>query len=125
MGLVLKKVGIIGGTGRMGSWFADLLEQSGATVYRIGRTTDLTPSEAAAKCDVVVISVPIAQTVKIIREIGPLVSKHALLMDLTSIKKEPVQAMLEHSNAQVVGAHPLFGPDSTINNGQKGRNLPW
>jgi len=119
MGLVQRKVGIIGGTGRMGSWFADLLERSGETVYRIGRSTELTPSEAAKNCDVVVISVPIAETVNIIREIGPLVPKHALLMDLTSIKKEPVKAMLEHSDSQVVGLHPLFGPDNLITKGRK------
>ena len=107
------KVGIIGGTGSMGSWFADFLERLGIEVFRVGRKTDITPVEAARQCDIVVISVPIADTVGVIREIGPLVSEEKLLMDLTSIKKEPTQAMLEYSRAEVVGLHPLFGPDVT------------
>jgi prephenate dehydrogenase len=109
------QVGVIGGTGRMGSWFADLLERRGSKVFRVGRKTEVTPAEAAQQCDVVVISVPVGRTVKVIQEIGPLVSEDALLMDLTSIKKAPVEAMLEYSSAEVVGAHPLFGPDITSN----------
>jgi prephenate dehydrogenase len=112
MGLTHPKVGIVGGTGRMGSWLALLLEGRGLTVLRTGRKTDLTPSEMARQCDVVVISVPIADTVRIIKEIGPLVSEKGLLMDLTSVKKAPVETMLKYSRAEVVGVHPLFGPDS-------------
>ena len=117
MGLIRPTVGIVGGTGKMGSWFAKLLEQSGSKVYRVGRKTDLTPAEAAQQCDVVVISVPIADTDKVIQEIGPLVSEKGVLMDLTSVKKGPVEAMLRYSRAEVVGAHPLFGPEITSNSG--------
>ncbi|MDY6972743.1 MAG: prephenate dehydrogenase/arogenate dehydrogenase family protein [Thermodesulfobacteriota bacterium] len=108
-------VGIVGGTGSMGSWFAGLLERFGSKVFRVGRKTDLTPYDAARRCDVVVISVPIADTVKVIQELGPLVPEDSLLMDLTSIKKVPVETMLKYSSAQVVGAHPLFGPDMAAN----------
>ncbi len=113
------KVGIIGGTGRMGSWFADLLEGAGSQVYRVGRRTDLTAAEMTRKCDVVVISVPVADTVKVIQEIGPLVPEDGVLMDLTSVKKAPLEAMLEYSHSQVVGVHPLFGPDAKPNSGQR------
>jgi prephenate dehydrogenase len=132
MGLTHPRVGIVGGTGRMGSWLALLLEARGLTVLRTGRKTDLTPSEMAQQCDVVVISVPIADTVRIIKDIGPLVSENGLLMDLTSVKKAPVEAMLKYSRAEVVGVHPLFGPDSGSNSdlriavcpgrGHEGRN---
>jgi len=103
----------------MGSWLAGLLEGYGLPVLRAGRRSDPSPQEMARQCDVVVISVPMADTVKIIREIGPLVSENGLLMDLTSIKKGPVAAMLEYSQAEVVGAHPLFGPDEEAIAGQK------
>lgn len=117
MGLTHPKVGIVGGTGRMGSWLAGLLEGCGFTVLRAGRKTNLTPTEMARQCDVVVISVPIADTVRIIKEIGPLVSEKGLLMDLTSVKKESLEAMLKYSRAEVVGVHPLFGPDIKSNSG--------
>ena len=124
------KVGIVGGTGRMGSWFAALLEPYGSEVFRVGRKTDLTPAEMVRRCDVVVISVPVVQTINMIREIGPLVSENALLMDLTSIKERPMEAMLRHSRAEVVGTHPLFGPDRVSDSGLRiavcpGRGRVW
>jgi len=111
MGLTHPKVGIVGGTGRMGSWFARLLEKRGLMVLCAGRKTPLTPLEMAERCDVVVICVPISDTLNVIKNIGAAVRPDGLLMDFTSVKREPVQAMLQYSRAQVVGAHPLFGPD--------------
>ena len=106
------KVGIVGGTGGMGAWFADLFEQIGLTVFRTGRNTELTPAKMASLCDVVVISVPIASTCRVIEEIGPSVPAHGLMIDLTSIKVKPVKAMLKHTRADVAGVHPLFGPEA-------------
>ena len=113
MGLTTPVVGIVGGTGKMGAWMARLLEKRGLSVLRAGRRTELTPAEMAQKSDVVVVSVPIADTERVIREIGPLVPEEGLLMDLASLKAGPVAAMLEYSRAQVVGLHPLFGPEVT------------
>jgi prephenate dehydrogenase len=113
MGLAEPIVGIVGGTGKMGSWLAHMLEKRGLSVLRAGRRTELSPAEMAKKSDVVVVSVPIADTVRVIREIGPFVPEEGLLMDLASLKVGPVEAMLEYSRAQVVGLHPLFGPGVT------------
>ena len=106
-------VGIVGGTGKMGAWFAGLLRRHGSKVHSFGRKTDPPVPRMIQKCRVVVISVPIAQTMDVIREIGPMVPKDALLMDLTSIKKESMDAMLACSRSEVVGAHPLFGADES------------
>jgi prephenate dehydrogenase len=111
MGVNHPLVGIIGGTGRMGSWFARLLNQQGITVLSAGRRSSLTPEELARSCDVTVVSVPIAETEEIIRRVGPLVPDHGLIMDLTSLKKAPLEAMLTFSKASVAGTHPLFGPE--------------
>ena len=101
----------------MGSWFAELMERQGFTVLRSDLGTELTPQAMTVRCDVVVVSVPIAETLKVIREIGPLLPENGLLMDLTSVKKAPLEAMLEHSAAQVVGLHPLLGPEAGFNSG--------
>ena len=92
--------------------------------------TALTPEEAAAMGDVVVISVPIECTVEVIRQLGPRVREDALLMDVTSIKTDPMAAMLESSRASVVGTHPLFGPSVHSLQGQRilltpGRGETW
>ncbi len=104
-------VGIIGGTGMMGSWFADISERAGARVLRVGRRTKITPEDVTKNCNVVVVSVPISVTHEMIKRIGPLVSKEALFIDLTSVKRMPMEAMLNYSDAEVVGLHPLFGAD--------------
>lgn len=103
-------VGIIGGTGGMGRWFADLLKKEGLKVYVSGIKTELSSEELAGKCSVIVVSVPISATAEAIRQVGPRLSGDKLLMDLTSLKKEPVELMLANSSADVIGCHPLFGP---------------
>jgi len=110
MGLSFSKIGILGGTGGIGAWFADYLEKQGYDVYPVGRSTELTPIMMARLCDVVVIAVPIPVTIQMIQTIGPYVGEKRLLMDLTSIKQKPLEAMMSHSDADVVGVHPLFGP---------------
>ncbi|HUU39726.1 MAG TPA: prephenate dehydrogenase/arogenate dehydrogenase family protein [Desulfatiglandales bacterium] len=111
MGLNSPSVGIIGGTGRMGAWFARFFENQGCSVSSAGRRTVLTASAVARECEVVIVSVPIADTIGVIKELGPLVRKDGLIMDLTSIKKGPMEAMLNCSRSEVLGAHPLFGPE--------------
>jgi prephenate dehydrogenase len=104
------KAGIIGGTHGMGRWMAVLLRAQGFAVSVAGRETKTTAVDLAGRCDVVVVAVPIAATADVIREVGPRVKPGRLLMDLTSLKTEPVALMLAHSAADVVGCHPLFGP---------------
>ena len=103
-------VGVIGGTGGMGQWFADLLKKEGITVHVNGRKTKLSSDELAKICSVVVVSVPISATASMIKRVAPSVPEGSLLMDLTSLKKEPVDLMLANSRADVIGCHPLFGP---------------
>ncbi len=104
------QIGIIGGTRGMGKWFADFLRGAGYTVHVSGRTSGMGLSEMAEVCDVVVVSVPIGATGEIIARIGPMMKPGSLLMDLTSVKVEPVRLMMEASVSEVVGCHPLFGP---------------
>ena len=101
--------GIIGGTGKMGRLFASVLEKHGFEVLVSGRATALSNRRLAEESDLVMVSVPIRSTVEVIGEIAPLLGRDQLLCDLTSLKAEPVKAMLA-SEAQVLGMHPLFGP---------------
>jgi len=106
------QVGIIGGTRGMGRWFADFLKSHGCRVHVSGRTTGMTAAEMAGCCQVIVVSVPIGVTGDVIAQVGPLLGTEHLLMDLTSLKAEPVEAMLRFSMAEVIGCHPLFGPQA-------------
>ena len=110
MGKTKKIIGVIGGTGKTGKQFKRFFEKNGFKVLIASRHTKLTPIELAKKSDVVIVSVPISSTVKVIKQIGRHIKKGSLLMDLTSLKKEPVKAMLKHSKCEVIGTHPMFGP---------------
>jgi prephenate dehydrogenase len=126
-------VGIIGGTGGMGRWFADLLQKEGYPVLISSRKTAMSIADIAKRCQVVVVSVPISATARIIKQVGPMLTEDQLLMDLTSLKKEPVDLMLACSKADVIGCHPLFGPALADASGQnvvlcpaRGNHwLPW
>ena len=103
------KAGIIGGTGKMGKLFSPVFERAGYEVSVSGRSTTMTNAEIAESCDLVLVSVPIRDTVRVIGEIAPLLTREQILCDFTSLKVAPVAAMLE-SKAQVIGLHPMFGP---------------
>ena len=104
------EIGIIGGTGGIGAWFADFFAGEGYTVHVSGRTSGMNLDEMTRICEVVIVSVPINATAAVIEEVGPKMPEDALLMDFTSLKAEPVRAMLESSRSEVMGCHPLFGP---------------
>jgi prephenate dehydrogenase len=112
-------IGIVGGNGRMGTWLTALLKGQGFEVLCAGRNSDLTPVMMARQCDVVIVSVLISDMEEVIRNIGPAVAEDRLLMDVASVKKMPVQAMLRYSDAQVVGLHPLFGPEDSEKPGSR------
>ena len=109
--------GIIGGTGQMGRFFAEVFRAAGWDVIVSGRTTPLTGRDIAEMADLVMVSVPIRATVAVIREVAPLLSEEQVFCDLTSLKAEPVGAMLA-SRAEVIGLHPMFGPGAVSLRGQ-------
>jgi len=104
-----KTIGLIGGTGKMGQLFARLFAAEGHPVLVAGRRTELTYEALVTQADVVIVTVTIDDTVEVIRRIGPLLRPHQLLSDFTSVKQDPVQAMLA-TPACVIGCHPIFGP---------------
>ncbi|MBU4074271.1 MAG: prephenate dehydrogenase/arogenate dehydrogenase family protein [Proteobacteria bacterium] len=124
------EIGIIGGTGGIGKWFAAFFRGEGYPVHVVGRREGMPIPELARRCRVVIISVPIAATLDVIRLVGPHLPEDSLLMDFTSLKEEPVRAMLEATTAEVIGSHPLFGPDCPSLDGQNvvlcpGRGERW
>jgi len=108
-----KLVGIIGGKGRMGSYFAQFFERNGYEVLVGDKGTKLTNVQLAKKADVVMVSVPISKTQAVIDKVAPYVRSSALLMDLTSLKVFPMEAM-KKTKASYLGCHPMFGPTNPI-----------
>ena len=110
---------VIGGAGRMGGLLVRLFADLGHRVLVVDLDTELSAVDAASGSDVVIVSVPIDETEQVIRSVGPHVRPDGLLMDVTSLKTAPVAAMLESTQASVVGTHPMFGPGVHTLQGQR------
>lgn len=91
----------------MGSYFADIYKKAGHEVLVSDKNTRLTNKKLAALSDIVIVSVPIGATKKVIDGIADVVREDAVLIDLTSLKEFPVRAMLK-SKSEVIGLHPMF-----------------
>lgn len=126
------KVAIIGGSGKMGRWFARHLLAEGDEVVISGRTeskvmearrelgVDTASSvEAVKDADVILLSVPIETFEDIVVELAPHIQPEQVVVDVTSVKVMPVAAMHRHLKTRLVlGTHPLFGPGAKGITGQ-------
>lgn len=104
-----SRLGILGGTGGMGSLFARVYGAAGWEISVRGRTGHEPLPTFLARQDVVMISVPIDATLGVIATVAPHLRRDQLLCDLTSLKAAPVEAM-RRSAAPAIGLHPIFGP---------------
>ncbi|CAM3767082.1 bifunctional chorismate mutase/prephenate dehydrogenase [Avibacterium endocarditidis] len=107
----IKKIVIVGGKGKLGGLFARYLQLSGYQVESLGRNDWDNAAQILSGADVVIVSVPIVNTVETIERLAPYLTENMLLTDLTSVKKAPLAKMLEVHKGAVVGLHPMFGPD--------------
>lgn len=103
-----RPVVIVGGRGRLGQLLAKLFGQTGYQVTVLDKGDQWT-DELAVQAQLVMLSVPVNQTVGVIRQL-PALAADCVLADVTSVKSEPLQAMLEQHSGPVVGLHPMFGP---------------
>lgn len=108
-GEALRPVVVVGGKGQLGSLFVRWLELSSYTVIVIDRDNKDALHEAVKDAQLVLISVPVAQTEEVIRHL-PILPDDCILADLTSVKVTPLSAMLAQHSGPVLGLHPMFGP---------------
>lgn len=113
------------GAGDMGKWFAKFAKNRGWEVsisdikkekaQKVAEELNLEAVEnnkkATEKADIVLVSVPIKETPKVIREVSDSLKRDALLLDIASVKEKSVDAMKEIDvDSELVSIHPLFGP---------------
>jgi prephenate dehydrogenase len=123
---------IIGGTGEMGQWFTRFFKDNGyeVTVWGSGGKVEIARKMGVDfapdldmsiyESDIVIITVPIDITEQVIKETAPKMKSGSLLMDLTSLKVRPTEAMKKHApaNVEILGTHPMFGPSISSLHGQ-------
>ena len=136
------RVTILGGAGGMGQWFAAFFRDNGAEVKIVDKSAkteaiaaelgvqflntdisglpDESQTERIVDTDVLLLAVPIDLTGAVIERVGPKMRDGSLLMDITSVKKVPVELMRRVTNecVEVLGTHPLYGPSAKSMRGQ-------
>jgi len=128
----MSRILILGGTGETGSWFARYFKDKGYEVAVWGPSGRVDVAERLGvpfahdmmaeveRSDIVLVSVTIEKTVEVIRQVAPLMRPGSLIMDVTSIKSEPVRAMKAYAQegVEALGTHPMFGPSMPSMRGQ-------
>ncbi len=109
----------------MGRWFANFLLKDGKEVIITGRDerklleakrqlgVDVATDNVAAikSADVILLSVPIGNFEEVVKQIGPYVQPKQVVVDITSVKVLPVEAMHKYiKTGLTLGTHPVFGP---------------
>ncbi|MEM6161985.1 bifunctional chorismate mutase/prephenate dehydrogenase [Erwinia sp. P6884] len=107
----LRPVVIVGGKGQMGRLFEKMLTLSGYQVRILDKEEWPQSESLLSDAGMVIISVPIHLTEEVIAEL-PSLPEDCILVDLSSVKNSPLQAMLAAHSGPVLGLHPMFGPDS-------------
>lgn len=100
------------------------------TVLDDGRAFAVRDLAETAACDIVVLAVPVARLEHLCQQIAPHLRQGALVVDVGSVKLAPMQAMASHlpDHVQILGTHPLFGPQSArdgIQNRDRALPAPW
>ncbi|MFT4653558.1 MAG: chorismate mutase/prephenate dehydrogenase [Kangiellaceae bacterium] len=107
----ISKVVIVGGEGALGKVLVTLFESSDYVVTIIEKDNWDQRAKLLAGANLVVLAVPINQTINIINDLPPL-PQNCILADVTSVKQAPLSAMLQKHKGPVLGLHPMFGPDA-------------
>ena len=106
----LRSIVVIGGHGQLGKVFCRLFSLSGYQVKVLGENDWEQADGILSDAGMVVVSVPIDVTESVIARLTNL-PLDCLLVDLTSVKSGPLQAMMQVHSGPVLGLHPMFGPD--------------
>lgn len=110
----MRHIAIVGGYGKMGRWFADLLRGSGHRVDIIDPSSGngLTIDDAKW-ADTVIVSVPISRTGSILQKLDAICKPETLIFDVASLKSPFVDVLNDLGKRRCVcSVHPMFGPSA-------------
>jgi prephenate dehydrogenase len=114
------------GAGKMGVWFVNFCRENGEEVIladrkqnklsRLGKELGVETADfvtAVQHSDNVMICVAIDAFEEVVKQIAPVVSEVQTVVDICSVKEQPVKIMHQHiKKGLVLGTHPVFGPGS-------------
>lgn len=70
--------------------------------------------EMVSSKPIVVFAVPLNTFTHVLQRAAPFLKPNALCLDVCSVKIKPIKLMIEHlpETVEIIGTHPLFGPQS-------------
>lgn len=118
----MTEIGIIG-FGQFGQFMAQHLARFfDVTVYdyadRENKAKEISVKwgdfEIVSSKPIVIFAVPLKNFAEVLKRAVPYILPNALCIDVCSVKMKPIELMREHlpSTIEIVGTHPLFGPQS-------------
>jgi len=74
--------------------------------------------------NIIILAVPVQHLEKVLDDLSKKIKDEVLVIDVSSVKEKPVEMMLSKlpKSTQILGTHPLFGPQSGAN-GIAGLNM--
>jgi prephenate dehydrogenase len=130
-----EKVAILGGTGKMGRWFARFFKTKGYRVVIGGRSPQKnriiaeelgvesasSNSDAVRGASIVVVSTSIETVPETIMKIKDSIGRGSIVFDIASVKTGISEALevLHAKGARVTSIHPMFGPGADSIKGKK------
>ena len=121
-----KKVLIIGGLGRMGSWFSEFMSMQGYDVHIVDKNIDEEDEshfsnwkDTDDNYDITLVATPLRESKEILEEILEY-GREGILFDIASIKS-PIKETLtkiSEKGMRVTSIHPMFGPDTDLLTGK-------
>lgn len=107
----IETVGIVG-FGQMGKIFLEIFSKRCTVLIFDPRLN--TPLKNLCRVDLVIFCVPIQNLEQALTESSAFLKKDAIVLDIASVKEKPAKLMklLLPKNVSLMGAHPMFGPNS-------------
>ena len=132
---MVEKVAVLGGTGKMGRWFARFFKAKGYRVVISGRfpqknriiAKELGVESAESNTDavqgasIVVVSTSLETVPETIVKIQDSIDRGSIVFDIASVKTGISEALaaLHAKGAKVTSIHPMFGPGAESLKGKK------
>lgn len=103
-------IAVVGGGGRMGTLVVRFLREVGYEVSVADSAFGDIDWHHVASHDVIILTVPFPVMEDVLKQFGHLTREDGAVIDIASLKEEPVRCMLKYCRGEIIGSHPLFGP---------------
>ena len=104
---MIKTIGIIGGSGKMGSSFSKNFQKIGIDVIVSDEKSQIKEKELLSKSDWIILCVPIDRTLEAFKKIKNHISKDQVFSDFTSVKSI-LSEEINDCKFEFISCHPYL-----------------